>query len=466
MPVFPSLYEAEAYKAEQEANGLSCTILSSIEGYYVTCVFAISFEGIPKPEPPQNAVAAPTHIPLIPHSRVEIPDIVALRNYQKEAVDVALAHRHTLIVIPTGQGKSEVALTVINRLHENTVIIVPTLVLMKQWQSRIAAYGGRATTVSSEGVSFSPLTIITYASAVLHMSDILMYPVVILDEVHHAFSPEYRKILTALLEHGQHSKIIGLTASPRQYGYEKQIQDELFPDRYIRTIAQSQASEQRVEMRLDVVPVNLGEQEQIEYDKAWSKYRKALSAFGYDFAKMARAVASSNSDMKATAYSGLNNYQTIKRILSESPAKISAVADIVRRNQGQFIVFADTIQTADVVYDMLKSYGVRVVELHSQMDLSGGRRERIVNMIRTGEARVIVGVTMLEEGLDLPDLSNAIFMSIVTRTDRRSIQRAGRILRPTSGKRAVLYVIVARGTLEEQNLNRLRQVLGFEKNGI
>ena len=463
MPVFPSLYEAEAYKAEQEANGLSCTILSSIEGYYVTCVFAISFEGIPKPEPPQNAVAAPTHIPLIPHSRVEIPDIVALRNYQKEAVDVALAHRHTLIVVPTGQGKSEIALTVVNALHENTIIIVPTIVLMKQWQSRIIRYGGSATTVSSEGVSFSPLTIITYASAITHISDILRYPVVILDEVHHAFSPEYRKILSALIEYGQHSKIIGLTASPRQYGYEKQIQDELFPDRYVRTIAESQRSEQHVEIRLDVIYVNLDDEERDRYDIAWKKYRNALREFGYDFGKMARAVDSTNPDTKATAYSGLNNYQEVKKLLSESPAKIRAVADVVNRNQGQFIVFADTIRTADVVYDMLKKYGVKVVELHSQMDLSDGRREMIVNMIRTGEARVIVGVTMLEEGIDLPDLNNAIFMSIVTRSDRRSIQRAGRILRPVSGKSAVLYVIVARGTLEEENLKRLREVLGFRK---
>ena len=122
------------------------------------------------------------------------------------------------------------------------------------------------------------------------------------------------------------------------------------------------------------------------------------------FGKMARSVSSTNPDTKATAYSGLNNYQEVKKLLSESPAKIRAVADVVNRNQGQFIVFADTIRTADVVYDMLKKYGVKVVELHSQMDLSDGRREMIVNMIRSGEARVIVGVTMLEEGIDLPDL--------------------------------------------------------------
>ena len=42
MLVFPSLDDAAAYKSKQEASGMSCTILSFIGSYYVTCVFPLS----------------------------------------------------------------------------------------------------------------------------------------------------------------------------------------------------------------------------------------------------------------------------------------------------------------------------------------------------------------------------------------------------------------------------------------
>jgi len=58
MPLFATYIEARDYRIEQEKNGLSCTMKSSLEGFTVTCTFALSHQGIERP------VAEPK--PIIP----------------------------------------------------------------------------------------------------------------------------------------------------------------------------------------------------------------------------------------------------------------------------------------------------------------------------------------------------------------------------------------------------------------
>lgn len=462
MPTFPTFIEASAYRAEQEAKGLKCRIIASLEGFTVECKFELAFQGMPKPEPERVVPEEKRMATLAPPREVSIPNLPELRDYQMEAATGALTNRHFLIVLPTGEGKTETALYIINQLKVSTLIVVPTLTLVSQWQQRIAKYGGIATTVSGESVQFSPLTVITYASALNYLPDVLRYRLIVFDEVHHAFAPEYRRIIETVIER-DHTKLVGLTASPREYGEAERLQDQIFPERYIRTIAERQTSEQRVPLRLEAIRVPLGEEEQIEYDIAWKKYRNALKEFGYDFMHMVDATKSRDPNVRKLAYSGVSNYTRIKKLLSEDPRKIDEAANIIRSHSGQFIVFGDTTDMVDEIYDRLTKDGIVAARIHYNLKQNRAARDRIIEMLRTGETRVLVGAISIAEGLDIPTLQSAIFVSIVPRTTRLYIQRLGRIMRPGQNKIATLYITYAPGTIEQDNLEKIKGIVSYEE---
>ena len=75
-----------------------------------------------------------------------------------------------------------------------SIIVVPTIELVKQWEKTITSMGGKCTTYSSGSAKeFSDLTVITYASLLRNMDRISDYDLIVFDEVHHLFAEEYRK---------------------------------------------------------------------------------------------------------------------------------------------------------------------------------------------------------------------------------------------------------------------------------
>jgi superfamily II DNA or RNA helicase len=73
-----------------------------------------------------------------------------------------------------------------------------------------------------------------------------------------------------------------------------------------------------------------------------------------------------------------------------------------------------------------------------------------------GELRCITTSRVLNEGVDLPAAEVAIVVS-GTSTVREHVQRLGRILRPSEGKQAMLYELVAEGTTESMASERRRE---------
>ena len=93
-------------------------------------------------------------------------------------------------------------------------------------------------------------------------------------------------------------------------------------------------------------------------------------------------------------------------------------------------------------------------------------RARIINGLRDGTIRVLVGGSAITEGLDIPDISNAIMASMLVKSSRTYVQRVGRILRPKPGKRVKLFLIYVRNTLEEDNAKKVRDMVGGEEYGL
>jgi len=130
-----------------------------------------------------------------------------------------------------------------------------------------------------------------------------------------------------------------------------------------------------------------------------------------------------------------------------------------------------TKRMAEDLTDYLQQHGVRVRYLHSEIDAI--ERVEIIRGLRLGEFDVLVGINLLREGLDLPEVSLVAVLDAdqegFLRSDRSLIQTVGRAARHLSGK-AVLYADRVTGSMEramsEMNRRRTTQLAHNAEHGI
>src|SRR5438045_8734464 len=126
---------------------------------------------------------------------------------------------------------------------------------------------------------------------------------------------------------------------------------------------------------------------------------------------------------------------------------------------------------AEDLTDYLQQHGVRVRYLHAEIDAF--ERVQIIRGLRLGEFDVLVGINLLREGLDLPEVSLVAVLDAdqegFLRSDRSLIQTVGRAARHLSG-RAILYADHVTGSmarsLNEMNRRRVTQLAYNVEHGI
>lgn len=99
-----------------------------------------------------------------------------------------------------------------------------------------------------------------------------------------------------------------------------------------------------------------------------------------------------------------------------------------------------TKRMAEDLTSYLKEYGIQVAYLHSDIDTV--ERVKIIHELRTGVHDVLVGINLLREGLDMPEVSLVAILDAdkegFLRSERSLIQTIGRAARHVKGK-AILY---------------------------
>jgi excinuclease ABC subunit B len=102
-----------------------------------------------------------------------------------------------------------------------------------------------------------------------------------------------------------------------------------------------------------------------------------------------------------------------------------------------------TKRTAEELTDYLREIGIRVQYLHSEIDAL--ERVEILRALRKGEFDVLVGINLLREGLDLPEVSLVAILDAdkegFLRSETSLIQTAGRAARHLNGE-VILYADV------------------------
>ena len=118
---------------------------------------------------------------------------------------------------------------------------------------------------------------------------------------------------------------------------------------------------------------------------------------------------------------------------------LSEIRVVVAENE-RVLITVLTKRMAEDLTDYLMDHGVRVRYLHSDIDTV--ERVEIIRDLRKGEFDVLVGINLLREGLDMPEVSLVAIMDAdkegFLRSDRSLIQTIGRAARNVNG-RAILY---------------------------
>jgi excinuclease ABC subunit B len=149
---------------------------------------------------------------------------------------------------------------------------------------------------------------------------------------------------------------------------------------------------------------------------------------------------------------------------------LSETGKCVERGE-RVLVTTLTKRMSEDLTEYLHEHGVRVRYLHS--DIETVERTEIIRDLRLGRFDVLVGINLLREGLDMPEVSLVAILDAdkegFLRSDNSLIQTIGRAARNIHG-RAILYADVVTGSiqraLDETNRRRAKQLEFNRTHGI
>ena len=189
------------------------------------------------------------------------------------------------------------------------------------------------------------------------------------------------------------------------------------------------------------IHVRLNQVERLRYDREYDLFKNFFRAFmarnpAGDWQSFTRFASLSDQGKSA-----LSAFFRSRRIISLTASKRLALAGILARHHDQktLVFTADT----GAAFRISREFLIPAITA----DIGRQERSAILDDFRKGIMRVIVACRVLNEGVDIPDAEVAVILG-GSANGREQVQRIGRLLRPSLGKKALVYELVAIDTHE------------------
>lgn len=372
---------------------------------------------------------------------------VNLRSYQKQALLNWNRNKNRgIIVLPTAAGKTHIALKAISELKTQTLIVVPTLDLVDQWNNRIREFLDLDSgTIGGGEHTVKMITVITYDSAYLKASVLgNKFNFLIFDEVHHLASYSYMQIAEMYVAPYR----MGLTATYERIDERHKLLPNLIGNIVFSLDVEDLAGTHLSPYVYEKIFVKLNLTEQKKYISEMKIYRNYLK----DNRIFLRSVQDFQKFIMLTgrdphARKALLARNNALRIALNSEEKINLLGTQLESHKGsKSLIF--TLHN-DLVYIISRRFLIPSITYQTPKI----ERRQILEKFKKGKYNTLVTSQVLDEGIDVPDASVGYILS-GTGSSREYIQRLGRLLRKVEGKKAKLYEIVSEETVEVRISNR------------
>jgi len=323
----------------------------------------------------------------------------SLRPYQEYAVRNICSRSFGVLEAGTGSGKTVMALAVVCRRRQPTLVVVHTKELLYQWRERAREFlGVEAGLVGDGQFDIRELTIAIVNTARKRSAEMVPhFGQLIVDECHRVPAALFTDVVSCFDSHF----LLGLSATAFRSDEGMTRLIYYFMGDRIHTVDQ---------MHLKVTGAVLR-----------PKIIRRLTDFSY-------------------RYRG--DYQALISALARHEGRNRQIVDdIVRAVQqdpdGTALVVSDRLSHCQAFHQLLQVHGVEVALLTGQTPPD--QRTEVVSRVRDGRVRVLVAtLQLISEGFDCPGLSS-LFLTTPITFEGRLLQVIGRILRPAENKSPCVY---------------------------
>jgi superfamily II DNA or RNA helicase len=372
--------------------------------------------------------------------------------HQTEALEAwKRAERQGVVVLPTAAGKTYLAQMAMQATPRSTLIVVPTLDLMHQWYAQLlAAFPDVEIGLLGGGSrDRTPILVATYDSAAIQAENLGdKYALVIFDECHHLPTDFYRPIA----EYAIAPYRLGLTATPeRSDGRDKDLTALVGSIVYQKT-AEELAGSALAHHKIVQIKVKLSTQERETYQKLIQERNEFLRSQNISLGSMQGWQMFVQASARSTAgRRAMLAHRQAREIALITDGKLRLLINLLSQHYPESTV----VFTADNATVYKISQALLIPAITHQTPVK--ERHEILNRFKTGEYKTLIASHVLNEGVDVPEASIAIILS-GTGSRREYVQRLGRVLRrgKKADKQAILYEIIAEGTVEEGTSERRR----------